>query len=490
MLRAVCQSQRYIIYLGLLLFLSVWTLISVKLADAQTVQLSVVNGSKSPLVTPGQTVHIWANVHLPGQVFERWEGNSELLADPLAAHTTLVMPARNVELIARFKPAADWTPTEERINGSRVFSYFPQPHRGVITLYHGSGGSATSWTDGRGAPENLLFCRDAVAAGFAIVATESQNRVDKQWNSRGTNNDDVENIQTILETFKARGEMRPDAPVFAVGMSNGGGFSPLVSALLGFRATAIFCAAGYDAVIEQTQVPTIWCLAENDQIVNNSDAVTNFGVLSGRKVPAELYTNGASPVFPLRFARIEGMSEADSTEFYTRLKNNGFLDDQDFLESSPAASNWERLLGEYTPFRNGIEDELNVCRASHKFFSDFNHKVLLFFQRAATGDTESPVVSEVRTSKGKIIRKKDATVTITWRSTDNVGVESQDLAFAGDGATFTTPVASGLAGSTQSFSWSIPTNLAKTKTGRLRVLARDTAGNSGEATTDGVLIIR
>lgn len=490
MLCVVCQSQRYVLCLSLLLFLSGWTLISVKSVGAQPVQISVVNGSRSPLVTPGQTVHIWANVHLPGQVFERWEGNSELLADPLAAHTTLVMPASNVELIARFKPAAEWTPTEERINGSRVFSYFPQPHRGVITFYHGTGGNASSWTDGRGAPENLLFCRDAVAAGFAIVATESQNRVDKQWSNRGTNNGDVENVQTILETFKARGEMRPDAPVFAVGMSNGGGFSPLVSALLGFRATAIFCAAGYDSVIEQTQVPTIWCLAENDEVVKNTDAVTNFGVLSSRNISAELYTNGPSPVFPLRFARIEGMGEADSTEFYNRLKNNGFLDDQDFLKESPATSNWERLLGEYSPFRNGIEDELSVGYASHKFFSDVNHKVLLFFQRAATGDIESPVVSEVRTSKGKVIRQKNATVTITWRSTDNVGVESQDVAFAGDGATFTTPVASGLTASTQSFSWSIPTTLAKTKTGRLRVLARDAAGNSGEATTDGVLIIR
>lgn len=490
MLRAVCQSQRYALCLGLLLFLNGWMLISVKLADAQTVQLSVVNGSSSPLVSPGQTVHVWANVHLPGQVFEQWEGNSELLTDPLAAHTTLVMPARKVELVARFKPAADWTPNQERINGSRVFSYFPQPYRGVITLYHGSGGSATSWVDGRGAPENLRFCRDAVAAGFAIVATESQNRVDKQWSNRGTNNIDVENIRTILETFKARGEMRPDTPVFAVGMSNGGGFSPLVSAVLGFRATAIFCAAGYDSVIEQTQVPTIWCLAENDRVVDNAEAITNFGVLSGRKIPAELYTNGPSPVFPLRFARIEGMSEADSTEFYTRLKTNGFLDDQDFLKESPAISNWERLLGEYTPFRNGIEDELSVCHASHKFFSDFNHKVRLFFQRAATGDTESPVVSQVRTSKGKVIRKVDPTVTITWNSTDNIGIAVHDLFFASDGATFTTPVASGLTGSTQSFSWSIPTNLAKTKTGRLRVLARDTAGNSGEATTDGVLIIR
>ncbi|MFY9225069.1 MAG: beta-propeller fold lactonase family protein [Blastocatellia bacterium] len=72
---------------------------------------------------------------------------------------------------------------------------------------------------------------------------------------------------------------------------------------------------------------------------------------------------------------------------------------------------------------------------------------------------------------------------IAWVSSDNVAVTSQDLSLSLDGGqTFPMTIASGLAGSVQSFNFSIPANLATTQA-RLRLIVRDAAGNTAQSST-------
>ncbi|MEW6736495.1 MAG: Ig-like domain-containing protein, partial [Acidobacteriota bacterium] len=74
-------------------------------------------------------------------------------------------------------------------------------------------------------------------------------------------------------------------------------------------------------------------------------------------------------------------------------------------------------------------------------------------------------------------------IMITWSSTDNIGVTSQDLTFSTDGgATFNNTLATGLNGSVQSFAFSIPNSLETSKA-RLRLSVRDEAGNTNQAMT-------
>jgi hypothetical protein len=98
-------------------------------------------------------------------------------------------------------------------------------------------------------------------------------------------------------------------------------------------------------------------------------------------------------------------------------------------------------------------------------------------------DAAAPSVSGVTLSKAKVNRRKDPTVTISWTSADDRGVASHDVVFAPDGSSFMVPVASGLAGDASSFTWTVPAAVPKTKTGVVKVIARDGAGNSGEATS-------
>ena len=103
-------------------------------------------------------------------------------------------------------------------------------------------------------------------------------------------------------------------------------------------------------------------------------------------------------------------------------------------------------------------------------------------------DTQNPTVTSLTLSKTKVKRKKDASLGISWASADNTGVTGHDLSFAGDGTTFSTTIISGLPGTAQSFTWTVPTSLAKTKSGRVQVTARDAAGNLGTAASGTVII--
>lgn len=105
-------------------------------------------------------------------------------------------------------------------------------------------------------------------------------------------------------------------------------------------------------------------------------------------------------------------------------------------------------------------------------------------------DLEKPIVTNVTLSKKKVKRKVDATLMISWSSKDNVGVVSHDIVYAGDARNFTLSVVSGLSGTTQNFTWTISSSVPKTTTGAVKVIARDAAGNLGEATAGGGLVIK
>jgi uncharacterized repeat protein (TIGR01451 family) len=71
---------------------------------------------------------------------------------------------------------------------------------------------------------------------------------------------------------------------------------------------------------------------------------------------------------------------------------------------------------------------------------------------------------------------------ISWTSSSPQGIASHDIVLSTDGgASFPTPVASGLAGGATSFEWSIPGTL-RSSTARIRVIANLVAG--GQATDD------
>lgn len=341
------------------------------------------NGSGDGKFRGQRVTHIWADPYPSGQVFDRWTGDAAFVKNADEWHTTVKTGVKTINLTATYKPAPAWTPSAlEAVGTSEMRYYFPPNATAVIFHFHGSGGSANGLFQSF---EQTIFAREAVAEGYAVVALSSVDRVNRQWNPSNqlNSNPDMQNVQTAINTFIQRGLMTASTPVFASGVSNGGGFAPRVSAALNFRGTAIYIASGTVNVMSATTVPTIWCLMQNDQTIGASgiqQARDNYANLLSRSIRAEFNVNPPSPVYAERFWRIPGLTESDSQTIYNSLKANGILDERDYQRQSPFTSGWQNYVpAQYNSYLDDILTQLEVCYTEHEFFSDYNRRVLRFF---------------------------------------------------------------------------------------------------------------
>ncbi len=103
-----------------------------------------------------------------------------------------------------------------------------------------------------------------------------------------------------------------------------------------------------------------------------------------------------------------------------------------------------------------------------------NTFVHTFFNSGPADGT--PPVATITSPDGGESWKVGSTHAITWTATDNVGVSTVDVAYSTNGGTSWTNLATGLS-NTGSMLWSVPA--PGTSQARLRVRARDAAGNLG-----------
>ena len=122
-------------------------------------------------------------------------------------------------------------------------------------------------------------------------------------------------------------------------------------------------------------------------------------------------------------------------------------------------------LGSY---RVSVQDDYNPCSVT---------------------DTEPPTITLLRPTGGEVL-PGGTTYRIQWQSDDNVAVASHDIALSTDaGKTFATTVASGLNGNAQVYDWSLPPDVAPSRTAVIRVTATDAAGNAQSAASDLLTLI-
>ncbi|MEZ5422558.1 MAG: hypothetical protein R2682_05615 [Pyrinomonadaceae bacterium] len=355
------------------------------ICPAQT-NLTVTNGSTVPVRVRERRANIWADPSPTNMVFDRWVGDTTLVEDATSASSFVNPRSKNISLTATYKPAPPWSYTEETINGVDVLYYIPQNPTGIIFRFHGSGGSAQSTLS---SVESRLFSNDAVAAGYGIIALDSTDRVTGDWSFLPPpNNPDINNVQAIITNFTQRGLISPSDPLLAQGTSRGGVFSSMVVYFLNFRADAIYIAYGVDAVMPLTTVPTIFCVAANDDqdLVGpegNQRAYTQSMNLQIRGIMSSFNKHPASPVYPERFWRLANLTKTDSHNIYNALKAGGFLDGRDYLLDNPRNTNWQAVIPlQYQPYISGITTILGAAYANHGFYSDYNSRVLRFYSDA------------------------------------------------------------------------------------------------------------
>ena len=374
--------------------------------------LSVANGYGSGVYALGQTVHVWSAVSTTNQVALPWTDEASLLAEPDEWHSTLVMPAHDLELVANAQ-SQELTLTIELFNGSTsvpktVRYYFPPAMRSVVIFSHGTGGSS-NYIEGT---EAFAIALALVQKGYGVLATDSEEAASgnagpdgkSRWNMKFTaDNVDLNNLQVLFADFETRGLISAGMPKFALGMSAGGSQSHFLGTIgasavaddfpqLRFNAVVAYCAdatASRSATLSTTPSAWFMCGAEDNPEVSNDEAYENHQTLSGRGIATDYIEHPPSPLFNERFTRIAGISTEASTLIAEELRAAGFVDDDGFINTDGDTisqlvidnpGDFPTLLAQ-TGYLGSIRGQLKVMRAEHAMFADYTRRNINWFER-------------------------------------------------------------------------------------------------------------
>ena len=158
-----------------------------------------------------------------------------------------------------------------------MYSFFPAGHKGFVFLLHGTGGNAQNVVNSY---EFRQLIKDLVNDNFGVIVTEAEEAttgVDANGDGKlrwltypadTLNNVDYVNIRNITDTFYNRGVTSRAKFRYSVGMSNGGAYSAVLSAVYQYKAGISYCAPGGTVVALTTNTPFQFCMARFDNNEN------------------------------------------------------------------------------------------------------------------------------------------------------------------------------------------------------------------------------
>lgn len=380
---------------------------------SQTFNLTVVNGYGSGNYQVGDTIDVWSEAYDNTKTFSNWTGDTQYLEKPNEWHTTLIMPNQNISVTSVIANMPIYTINYEQIMGvnnlKNVYSCFPSNMKGVIYLFHGTGGNASNWIN---TLENRSFINSAIADSFGIIVTEAEEiTLNTDLNGDGKlrwltfpidtiNGIDYLNIKTLTDTFVNRGDINYSTPKYSVGMSNGGSFSAAISFAYNYQAGISYCASSSQAIFSVRNNPFAYRMAKFDDNAEvgpqgNYEAWQNDSILETRSICHDYQIHDRQPIYSERFARISGISIATSQAIFNDLMNNGQLDINKYALHSDTIKN--NILANPSLYPNIITlpsllqtealNQIAASNAEHKFYSDYNFETLDFFNNLCSPTT-------------------------------------------------------------------------------------------------------
>ncbi len=293
-------------------------------------------------------------------------------SDPLC-----VAPAEGAEVL----PAVAYEQAE--IDGWPVVQWIPDDPVGLLFYFHGAGGNAQQVLQ----TEPVRAVNVFVTSGFALAATQSDQRGDDgQWSGDegwGESPDFVR-LDAIRAGLIASGGVTADTPVFAMGFSNGGGFSAVFGDAAReegwpVAAVSVHNAGGYGA---DDDLPLSFVVAENETATTVEAAQAQYDERAAGGLPALFNLTEEQPVDATRFTRIPGFTEELSANAYTELQTFGLIDADG--ARIPAI---EDVESELLRFENNarifkaweVVAQLRVLWATHRYDSAFAAEECSFF---------------------------------------------------------------------------------------------------------------
>lgn len=276
-----------------------------------------------------------------------------------------------------------------------LFQAGAAPPRGIVFLFHGSGG-------GVGFIERV-HTRSALApmlaAGYAVVATESAQRSDpKRWDARGAKRDsnaDLPRLFRLHAHLVSEHGLPPRTPVFTMGMSNGAFMAMLFAGAAADAGLPVKAVAAYQGgfaapVLAESRyrIPTFYVLVENDTRVDNARIGTGCDYIKGLEVPChvELVAEGAIEASHLTG---EGLTAEAAADVLTRLQRAGWIDGNGRRQTELVDR--EDMFAALAPM--GFADPRTVFNALrsawafHYMRGEFGDEQLVFFESQLQTET-------------------------------------------------------------------------------------------------------
>jgi hypothetical protein len=145
-----------------------------------------------------------------------------------------------------------------------------------------------------------------------------------------------------------------------------------------------------------------------------------------------------------------------------------------------------------TATRNGITSpqqfQFNNCQYTQAMAAATGDFALEFTFTFPEGSDEAAPSVLLNAPTGGETLPQGSPFPISWISSDNLGVTSHEIQLSTNGGLSFSAIAANLSGGQQSFIWNVPDNICAAQA-RIRVVARDAAGNTGQATS-GIFTIR
>ncbi len=316
-----------------------------------------------------------------------------------------------------------------------VYYHIPASAKAVVYVFHGGSSSAHMWITGE---EEAALLGDLVRSQYAVVLLESTHRpldanwffpdparfnpndlpqtftpTDDPWNATVNADEHVvrnvhallgydTNTQVFLAGFSSGAKfagamaysLQLDLPAlgdysYMVPRTNtGGGLNVRAAAVYNNVAVPYYFGNYHPGPRDPTSVPlaaqyttpTIFNHSLNDDGNPTSEVEANADFLTTLPLPVPVEKNlvKPAPLRPDRFARVLGMSYAESRDLYAALvADPAHVDVHGFV--LPAADTAPVVLALPVGKRNGVKDQLKVLRAEHHVSSTYHHRTVAFF---------------------------------------------------------------------------------------------------------------
>jgi hypothetical protein len=294
-------------------------------------------------------------------------------------------------------PGCAITPIPERqhstFEGFPVISYMPEHPRGMVYLFHGTGGSANFAER----VETTDVLNRLIARGYGFVSTSSTERTgDQRWNAADaslTTNPDLARLARLQANLVATTPLAANTPLVGIGMSNGARFVTLWGQSwknAGYPVKAIWASHGTTANPYngpgQLTVPTLFTTAENDFTSPPGGVVQSFATANNSGTPSELYISRERRLNSVQYERIPGIDAEEGRQIVFSLIGTGVWNTQGErvepdIQKAAAAATAANLPASVQSAKNEIVNETALQMAVHQFTAEFAEKAIAFFNR-------------------------------------------------------------------------------------------------------------